>query len=546
MLRDAWVLVRLKARHGWTALCRAMHLVGADPSVDRDVLDRLYYLYLVAALVGYAVVLWALVLSVAVPAVAQLGAAAVLVPRLYGAVVALAAGAASVTALRRSPLKLTEPDVALVATGPLRLEVVALVWLVPGAVLCAVAGGAVGYLVGAGVQAAGEAVDLPGMVLCAALLAACAGAAPWVVGVVRLARRRISLRAGARRVACVVAGVLVAAAAVLCAAFSLTAPDVFLGRATSLAAAPLLLDVFAAECALVLAFGRRMDATRLVGENALFAQLSKFTATASLFDATNARAYRRRCKVAARRPWLGLPAAEGPAAVVARSALSCARQPEGLPALLRLGFAFVPLGVLACGQVGGVGLLLVWVMAVLLAADDVRELGRAFRDDVRLRLVRDRLPFGTLALLACNALAPGAVVAVLAAATSALAAVALAHSTALLGELAASATAGGGLGTLFGGVSAGAAVPDPALAALTALTITAALVLCCGWDAVALPRGRRGAGPSHVRRAASFEQGFVLLAVLVFLLIACGMPVPLAVAVACVPLVWAARAGVEV
>lgn len=537
MLRDAWLLVRLKARHGWAALCRTMHLVGADPSADRDVLDRLYYLYLVAALVAYAVVLAALVIGAVVPVIAQMGAAAVLLPRLFGTFVALAAGVSCIAALRRVPLRLTDPDVAFVATGALRLEVLALVWLLPSAILCGVAGGAVGYLMGAGIQAAGAAVDLAGLVLCAALLAACASAAPWVVGAARLARRQRRASKGARRAACVVAGSVLAVCALAVAAFSLAAPDVFFSRVVALATVPLLFDVFVAACALVLAFGRRMDATRLVEENALFAEMSRFTAHGSIFDASAARAYRRRCKVAARRPWLGLPRVEGPAAPVARSALSLVRQIEGVPALLRLGFFLVPLGTLAFAQTGGIGLLLIWAMAALLAAEDVREIARAFRDDVQLRLVRDRLPFETLALLACDVLVPGAVVAVLAAATSAAAAAGLAQAAALFDAMTASAVATGGLGSVFGITWNAAAVPHPACAALTAVLLVAALALCCGWDAVKLPRRQR---------SAVFEQGFVVLVVVAFLLTACGVPVPVAIGAAGALLGLAVWRGTEV
>ena len=106
--------------------------------------------------------------------------------------------------------------------------------------------------------------------------------------------------------------------------------------------------------------------------------------------------YRRRCKLARRGPFLRLPQAAGPAALVARAALSLVRQYEGLPALLMLGAGITPFGVSAL--LGGYGVAgpVFWLAMLVGLASTAREVTHAFRDDMRVRLVRDQLPYGTL------------------------------------------------------------------------------------------------------------------------------------------------------
>ncbi|CVH76677.1 hypothetical protein BN3658_00799 [Coriobacteriaceae bacterium CHKCI002] len=163
-----------------------------------------------------------------------------------------------------------------------------------------------------------------------------------------------------------------------------------------------------------------MDITAVVKEGALRADLRLVGAFSPLDERAKA-SYRRRCVLAARPPRFALPPGEGRAALVARAALSHARQREGLLALAFHGTAVVPLGVLAVLGAGDSVLFLVWLQVSVFAPQGARELSRAFFDDVRNRLVRDRLPFGTLELLAFDSLPAFALTTALACASCALA-----------------------------------------------------------------------------------------------------------------------------
>ena len=163
------------------------------------------------------------------------------------------------------------------------------------------------------------------------------------------------------------------------------------------------------------------DMTVALRESVLFADLGRFGPLSPLGqDAV--RDYRRRRKLAARRLRFRLPRGEGPAALVARAALAQVRRYDGLPSLLAQGAVVVPFGVLAIGGVGGPVLFLFWLQALLMMPQGAREATRAFRDDMRNRLVRDRLPFGTLSLLVFDSLPAFVLTTVLACAACALAA----------------------------------------------------------------------------------------------------------------------------
>ena len=172
--------------------------------------------------------------------------------------------------------------------------------------------------------------------------------------------------------------------------------------------------------------------------------------------------YRRRRKLAARLARgvrFRLPLASGAGALVSRAALSHLRQYGGLPSLLAFGASAALLGVLALAGVGGPVTFLFWLAALVMFPQGVREATRAFRDDLRVRLVRDRLPFGTLSLLVLDSL-PGFAAA--SAVSCAVVALALPAGFPLAAGLA------------------------------LAVLVNAAAVLCCGLDAVSLfPGGPR-------------------------------------------------------
>ncbi|WP_080798419.1 hypothetical protein [Arabiibacter massiliensis] len=492
-MHDVGLLLWLRVRHArWTAN-RLLHLVGAGIE-EGGALDRVYQLYAV----GLFAVWFALMAAALVDAVAAVFAGAGV------AACALAVRAALIAAVllfarigiggaRTSPLKLSHPDIAHVAASPVGAR--ALTGVAAGAQVLGgvLAGGAVGFLLGVGLESAGvAAAAVPAAALACAALAGAAVAAGWAVGVVRLASPRWSRgkTAAAMILLVVLAAVWIAFA--VCADSSLLlvpAAAAALGAGAALA--------LAAAAAMFALMAPRIDMTRVIEESALFADLCGLDPLSPLSWEQVAEHQRRR-KLADRAVRFSLPPAEGRRTLVARAALSHLRQWDGIPALLVQGALVVPLGVLAVLGAGGPVLFLFWLQALMMMKQGVREASRPFRDDVRVRLVRDRLPFGTLELLVWDALPAFVLTTALACGVSLIAA------------------------------PAGASLPA---AVALAVLLNAGSLLSCGFDAVRLfPNGPR----------LCYEQGALVLAAASFAL---WLFAPLPVVVAGIALATAAIAA---
>lgn len=409
---DVRLLLWLRVRHARTFLVRAMRIVGTDIQNDRDLGERAYQLYAAAALLVVCVLMWFWAIDTVEGAFVALGpaVAAALLP-LALAVPAAVFAAVAFSGLRASPLKFSHPDVAYLAGSSVRSTALAGTAFAAAALAGGVFAALAGYLLGAGMAAAlGTFASPLATACCAALAVAAAIGGGWLVGLARLALPRATRRRRAGLAALALATAIVAG----------------LAGALSVAAAPLALAepgfaAFACAGAVVLVgaesvglalLARRADIVRAVEDSSLYADLQPFGPFSPL-DPTVVGDYRRRCKLARRSPRLRLPAATGPGALLARSALTIVRQHEGVPDLLMLGIVVTPFGVVALtGALGPVGLLF-WLALLVAAPQGRREATRAFRDDMRVRLVRDRLPFGTLALLALDSLPAFVVVALL-------------------------------------------------------------------------------------------------------------------------------------
>ncbi|MFR9167955.1 MAG: hypothetical protein ACLVKI_04635, partial [Gordonibacter urolithinfaciens] len=185
-------------------------------------------------------------------------------------------------------------------------------------------------------------------------------------------------------------------------------PAAFAGGPGTAVACAAGIAACAAEGGLLALLAPRIDRTAVIVENALYADLQPFGPFSPL-DPQAVADYRRRRKLAARLARgvrFRLPLAFGAGVLVSRAALSHLRQYGGLPSLLAFGASAAPLGVLALAGAGGPVTFLFWLAALVVFPQGAREATRAFRDDLRMRLVRDRLPFGTLSLLALDSL-PG-------------------------------------------------------------------------------------------------------------------------------------------
>ena len=454
MLCDIRLLLWLRARHARTALVRLVHFGGTDLVEDRSPGERAYQLYLAAIAAVWAALMWAALLDATAAAFAAVGPASSAMALALGLLAPVAVFAwAAVRALRTSPVKLAHADMPFVAAGPLGMRAIAGMGCASSMLAGAAAGALAGCVLDVGLESGLGAFAPPvACALAAALLVAAAVGGAWLLGAARLAcpraiRRRGTVALALAAVAAVL-GVAALALGVPPAAFAPGAPGMAVACAAGIAAC-------AAEGGLLALLAPRIDRTAVIVENALYADLQPFGPFSPL-DPQAVADYRRRRKLAARLARgvrFRLPLASGAGALVSRAALSHLRQYGGLPSLLAFGASAAPLGVLALAGAGGPVTFLFWLAALVMFPQGAREATRAFRDDLRVRLVRDRLPFGTLSLLALDSL-PG--LAVSRAVSCAVVALVLPAGFPLAAGL------------------------------VLAVLVNAAAVLCCGLDAVRL------------------------------------------------------------
>lgn len=447
-MRDLLLLLWLRVRHARWTLDSAMHLVGAGID-EGGWSERVYQLYAVGIVFSSFALMAAALVDAIQGVFAGVGVAAcalvVQTALLAPAIVLMVCGIAGV---RTSPLKLSHPDIAYLAASAVSARALVAVAVGVQALGGAIVGGAAGFLLGVALESAG-ALALPpaAAALSGAALAAAAVVASWIAGIVRLGNMRWSWLNTATAVVILVAFAAVWGGLVLCVSpAALLAPVAFAALGVTSAV------VIVTASAVLALLAPRADITRVIDENSLHADLCQFGALSPL-DRNDIAEYRRRRKLAARPARFSLPRGEGRCVLVQRAVLSHARQYGGLPNLMMQGAFVVPLGVLALAGAGDPALFVFWLSAAVLFTQGVREATRAFRDDMRNRLVRDRLPFGVLELLVFDSL-PAFIL------TTAIACIVV-------------------------------AVAPPAgvslLAAVTlAVLVNAASLLCCGLDAVRL------------------------------------------------------------
>lgn len=490
MLSDLRLLAWLEARHARTAVARAFYLVGTDPVTDRSAASRAYQAYAAAVVLAALALLWLALLNGVETAFAALpphaGEALLRVVFLAASLALGLKGAASAT---RGPASFSEPDVRILLAGPMRAQLAMAARCALSCLRSAAAGALAGFACGAACASAGLPLDPTAAALDIALVFAGVTGFSWVAGTLRLCRGKAPGHKGASEVAppfvfggargraALVAGaVLVAAAGTACAC---AAPFEALLRAVSWQVAPLMADVVVSELALVFAFGPRVDVAVLSQLNARFAGVPRAGGAgvfgAEPLGASAAGDALRRRRLALRPPRGSLPRFQGAGAIVSKAAVSLLRQREGWLSLALVGAAVVPLGTLCLVAGENPALLLAWCALPQYAARHIRELARPYRDDRRIVLVRDRLPFPSIALFALG-VAPAA-------------AVALALQAAVL-ALAACAGTLSGAGPVLVGVGAGLAAA-PAEVALVSVLVLAGLVACCAFDGAALPWGCR-------------------------------------------------------
>lgn len=503
MLHDVRLLGWLRVRQASAMLLYMLNILGSDFQHDRSRGERLYQFYAVVVVGVCLVLTWSALLSAAGTVFSVAGFEvsmmlffmALLIPVVLFVV-------RSVGGLRTSVVKLSRPDIAFIASSSLDTRALVVVGFISSSLAAAFVAVFAGYLIGVCLDAGlGMAVN-PLMISCLGLmLVLVAEGAMWLVGVGRLVLERRHRR-------CSVVAAMVVAGLVMAGFASWlifpTLPSTLLGGVTPILVCTVAAAVVLGELVVLMALAPHLDMTAVIEQNALYSDLQPFGMLSPL-DPALISDYRRRRRLAGRHPTFHLPRQVGARALVARSALSMIRQYEGLPSLLMQGAVAAPLGVLALSGSGGLITFLFWAVLLLLLPQGVRTATQAFRDDMRVRLVRDRLPFDTLGLLVFDSLPSFVLVSVVSCVTVAF-----------------------------------MPLPGISLALSMALSVlmNAVLFLSCGLDAIRLfPRGPRP----------TYEMGALALVATGLLLSFSQQPLILVAGLAalCVSLALVVRGGTE-
>ncbi|MDY4040778.1 MAG: hypothetical protein SOY67_01535 [Collinsella sp.] len=406
-------LMWLHVRHLRTELAWWGYAFGTDLAERVDLMERIYQLYLVLIVGGSAFAAWSMLLARVEESFRLLGP--VLVPLssflLAGAPVALSASRA-LAGLRSSPLKLTAPDAGHIASGTFTGPELALTSAVGPALGWGSALALAAFAAGSGLAAAGTGLDAGAAAALDGLAGAVAAVAADVVGYLglRVPRRRRALRVGlgSAVVAVSLGALALAAFAVFGGGMWHLAPPADLAAISSFAPALTggLAVLLIGSIGILALVARRADLIRAIEESGAFATLHGVRHLA-LTAPTVYRDLRRRYRMARRRPLRLVPAiGEGWAAPVSRSAVTHLRRWRDASRLLTVGLVLAPLGSVALTGGPHPVTLLVWGLLCIVSHGAVAELAGAFREDMRVRLVRDALPFSTRSLALLDGLVP--------------------------------------------------------------------------------------------------------------------------------------------
>lgn len=428
-------LLWLEGKHLRAELNFWLWAAGTDLDETRDVVERIYLVYLVV-IAGVAITscwLWLLGLVTGAAQAADPVTATLtheLAQLLAGTVLVLPVFAAmswSVRAAWRAPWTPTPPDAAWLAQLNISTCVWSAVELAKRALGRLLLFGCGGYLVAAYATAAAEhAVSVSACLPYAAALGltgVAAYALSWTVGIIRLhlGRRRrlpLTLAALAASITLLVLSVVAMPACQRVAAALLAENLIYVGVAGAGCFAAILLAMIAAHM---------ITPAALTREASVDASLYAVRRMAVY----NPKAYRALMKSRRRSlktPRLRMPRAQGQLIILARSSVSVLRHYETLPALVATGVLVVPAGVMllsgalaetsaALGMLGGATGARVlgaasWILLAINSTDAPRALARVFIADEQNRFMRDHLPVSTPALFALDVL-PGLAIVVL-------------------------------------------------------------------------------------------------------------------------------------
>lgn len=411
-------LTWLRLRHFRTDLAWWGYALGVDIDERSDIFDRLYYVYLTLIFGGCAVSSWAYALDRVQEAFSSTPALGLLAAAALGVLPVLVLVMRGLRALRESPVRFIAADAAFIATGSFSAPALALTMSVGPALKQGVAQGLIAYLLAFGAAVSGTAIaPLPAALTLAALSAA-ASLLGDALGCLRLS---IS-RAGARwafRIGVSVALIAFALLSVIVSASGhLPAPVPSFGI-TGASGSGLLPDVLAAPAAPVVAVvafavalallalsAIRMDLIGAIEESGLFAALFGVRRLALTDPGVYRDLVRRQRMSRRRRRGAAIPLGAGAGTLVRRALQSHLRQPMSIIHLTYLGAVLIPAGSLLIAARPQPPALIAWGLLLVMSRSAVGGLSLVFREDARVRLVRDMLPFGTRTLALMDGLLP--------------------------------------------------------------------------------------------------------------------------------------------
>lgn len=416
MGRQLRLLMRLKRCHARRALTWFGYAAGTDLDARGDIVERIYQVYLLLLLAGAAAASWGAVLHAAAQAGVQMARMG-FVPDLGTMVLVLPLAAVVVCAgssVVSPPFKFTSADVTFIASGWFDTRMLAATDLLVRSVVVALVAGGASYVeltwLVAAVQAVPAAPSIAvGEVSVASLagMAVAIGVLCAVVAVLMSAGGYASVRVrpGVRtRVLVGGASLAVAAVTVLALAWCAPVASACLHRVANAPASGVHLCAIMLACwALCLCAvcgiaARGADLAVAIERSGAYASRSEVRLVALIAPDTY-RELRRRYRVSHRRFRPSIPLGTGVQVYGRRAVQSHLRQFEGLLRLLWIGAFLCPVGALMLTVPLPFLLRFSWAYLAVAAAGAARELSLAFREDQRVRLVRDALPVGTLELM---------------------------------------------------------------------------------------------------------------------------------------------------
>lgn len=405
MGHDLQLLVGLRLRQFRGSATYWLGTVGYDLD-DRSLMNLLYGVYLIIALGGWVLLMWAWWVFEAI----EIGAT--LAPELHAqlliwlpSVVLLGLVLVSMRALGSSPLKLTTPDTAYIAGSPFLSAAIALVgfvWssfpvLAISVFAASLIGNALAQLVG---PTAIANIDWR-MVVVGLFLGWLIWSVAWVLGLLRLAFTRLyetRLIAFAPLILLlpipIMMDILRWPGQVLVAAIF---NENWLWQAGGLV---LLNSLLLGMLAVV---ARRVSLTDVNDESVLYAQL-KSLGLMVFVDPSVAWRLRRQAQQVQRKPWPPLPRVSGYTTFITRALVSFARQPGVLIRSLVWLVGITQFGAWLIVQNAGVFALVSWLLVILLFPP--RGLLYVFQLNVEEPFLRRLLPVNPLMLLLADILLP--------------------------------------------------------------------------------------------------------------------------------------------